>query len=149
MPDWKSRAGERAFRANCAKVLSTFARSFGPTAISSNSDQLMSNMAGHIPSRPDRTLMRKSRVLRSASGRIVPAHLCALRRSPGLHPTCRISGRNALGRFHIGVLVFLVEAFLEGLNALGHVAHDARDLAPASEEYKHDGQHDQPMPNTK
>src|SRR3546814_2162543 len=45
------------------------------------------------------------------------------------------------------VLLVLLQAALEGGDALAHVAHQFRDLATAPEKDEHDREHDQPVPN--
>src|SRR5438034_144475 len=56
----------------------------------------------------------------------------------------RLAGLGALGLARR--LVLFLHAFLEGLDALGHVTHQLGDLAPA-EQQKQDGNHDDPVPN--
>src|SRR3546814_5402492 len=41
------------------------------------------------------------------------------------------------------------QALLEGVDALTHVTHQLRNLAAAAEQDQHNGQHDEPVPDTK
>src|SRR6266700_6242082 len=56
----------------------------------------------------------------------------------------RLAGLGSLGL--ASRLVLFLHALLEGLDALGDVAHQLGDLAPA-EQQKQDGDHDDPVPN--
>src|SRR3546814_336823 len=47
------------------------------------------------------------------------------------------------------LLVLFFQALLEGVDALTHVTHQLRNLAAAAEQDQHNGQHDEPVPDTK
>src|SRR3546814_441961 len=47
------------------------------------------------------------------------------------------------------LLVLIFQALLEGVDALTHVTHQLRNLAAAAEQDQHNGQHDEPVPDTK
>src|SRR5712691_7436842 len=56
----------------------------------------------------------------------------------------RLAGLGSLGL--ASRLVLFLHALLEGFDALGNVAHQLGDLAPAAQQ-KQDGNHDDPVPN--
>ena len=75
---------------------------------------------------------------------VVPARV----RIGGSVQDLRVSQGDEVKEGDVIAVIVVSHALLEALDALGHVAHQFRNLA-AAEHQKHDHQNDQPVPNRK
>src|SRR5690606_36345490 len=120
-------------------VRSMRGKSLGPTTT------IITIAITSISVQPTSSMVRAS----AKSGRRARQHLGGLGRLRlgGLH---RLVGAmfHRLGRLARFRFVLVRHALLEALDALGHVAHQLRNLAAAEQE-QHDDQHDQPVPDGK
>src|SRR5271166_5033243 len=154
---WKSAAMIRTLRVHCPSVRRTAGNSLGPITISAttpmsrNSVQEMSSMETPRPAQPPFRVNRRPNVRRDrpqgTSGQ------CAPDLAFGLCAPLDLAGRLVVDRLHRrfglrGVGDFLVgHALLEGLNALGDIAHHVRNLAAPAEDQQQDGADDEPVPD--
>src|SRR3984893_9817714 len=149
---WKSAAMLRTRRVHCPSVRRTPGSSFGPitisatTPISRNSVQEISNMETSRPAQPlnacrPPALCRLAPSPQGTSGHLAFGALLYLSRR------LMVDGFDRCVRlFGVGGLL-VRHAALEGLNALGDIAHHVRNLAAPAEDQQQDGADDQPVPD--
>src|SRR5262249_42710354 len=131
MPLRNSFASLRPVRSSCAPVRIAFGSSLGPSTRRATTtrmaicDQLRSNMTRSR--RPAPAYRRRV----SAGGFILAADI----------------GLDGLVAARLARLGLILQALFEGGDALAHILHQLRDLAPAAENQQHHCQKDEQVPN--